>query len=164
MAWPCTTKHWKEIPVCCNLKPNMKPKMIKMCLLQLCSFFIGDFGLQNVFFEINSATMDLTRLTHQSSAYLLGAGTCSKSDRACVLDLSSKSLWSSLVSCEDTSQARNQSMAACSNQNMTKYNIDANPPSHPAPRAERSSERPLKWTSDVPDTSHCCKKTTVTIT
>ena len=66
------------------------------------------------FFEINSATMDLTRLTHQSSAYLLGARTCSKSDRACVLDLSSKSLWSSLVSCEDMSQARNQSMAACS--------------------------------------------------
>ena len=114
MAWPCKTKHWKEIPVCCNLKPNMKPKMIKMCLLQLCSFFIGDFGLQNVFFEINSATMDLTHLTHQSSAFLLGARTCSKSGRACVLDLSSKSLWSSLVSCEDTSQARNQSMAACS--------------------------------------------------
>ena len=37
-------------------------------------------------------------------------------------------------------------------------------PTHPAPRAERSSERPLKWTSDVPDTSHCCKKTTFTIT
>ena len=47
-AWRCKTKHWKEIPVCCNMKPNMKPKMIKMCLLQLCSFFIGDFGLQNV--------------------------------------------------------------------------------------------------------------------
>ena len=68
----------------------------------------------NEFFEINSATMDLTRLTHQPSAFLLGARTCSKSGRACVLDLSSKSLWSSLVSCEDTSQARNQSMAACS--------------------------------------------------
>jgi hypothetical protein len=62
----------------------------------------------NLYFEINSATMDLT---HQSSAYLLGARACSKSDRACVLDLSSKSLWSSLVSCEEMSQERKQSMA-----------------------------------------------------
>ena len=62
----------------------------------------------NLYFEINSATTDLT---HQSSAYLLGARACSKSDRACVLDLSSKSLWSSLVSCEEMSQERKQSMA-----------------------------------------------------
>ena len=62
----------------------------------------------NLYFEINSATMDLT---HQSSAYLLGARACSKSDRACVLDLSSKSLWSSLVSCEEMSQERKHSMA-----------------------------------------------------
>ena len=50
-------------------------------------------------------------LTHQSSAYLLGARACSKSDRACLWIFSSKFLWSSLVSCEEMSQARKQSMA-----------------------------------------------------
>ena len=43
-AWRCETKHWKEMPACCNMKPNM-------CLLQLCSFFVGDFGLQFIVWD-----------------------------------------------------------------------------------------------------------------
>ena len=133
-SWHCETKHSKELPVCCSMKP-------KMCLLQLCSFFIGGFGLRFMLWDQFSNNGPCPPLIC-SSAW----GTnMLKSDRACVLDLSSKSLWSSLVSCEDTSQARNQSMAACSNQNMTKYNIDANPPFPPC-----TSSRALKReTSEV---------------
>ena len=109
------------------MKPKMKPKMIKMCLLQLCSFFIGDFGLQNVFFEINSATMDLTPLTHQSSAFLLGARTCSKKAPGPVF-------WISLPSpcgvpwfpAKTRVKQEINPWLHVPNQNITKYRIDAN--------------------------------------
>ena len=83
-----------------------------MCLLQLCSFFVGDFGLQFIVWDQTLQQQWTSPVIYSHD--LLGARACSKSDRACVLDLSSKSLWSSLVSCEDVTQARNQSMAPSS--------------------------------------------------
>ena len=106
-AWRCETKHWKEMPVCCNMKPNM-------CLLQLCSFFVGDFGLQFIVWDQTLQQQWTSPVIYSHLLICLGHEHAQKSDRACVLDLSSKSLWSSLVSCEDVTQARNQSMAPSS--------------------------------------------------
>ena len=143
-AWRCKTKHWKEIPVCCNTKPKMKPKMIKMCLLQLCSFFIGDFGLQNEFFEINSATMDLTRPT----SHLL---TCLGHEHA--QKATGPVFWISLPSpcgvpwfpVKTRVKQEINPWLHVPNQNMPKYRIDANTPDPPC-----TSSRALKReTSEV---------------
>ena len=109
--------------------------------------------------EINSATMDLT---HQSSAYLLGARTCSKATGLCFGSLFQvpvefpRFLW--------RHQSSKKSIHGFMFQIKTWPNtaLTQTHPTHPAPRAERSSERPLKWTSDVPHTRHCCKQTTIT--
>ena len=116
----------------------------------------------NLYFEINSATMDLT---HQSSAYLLGARACSKSIKKrqglCFGSLFQVPVELPGFLWRDESRMKTIHGSMVQIKTWPNTALMQTHTTHPAPRAERLSERPLKWTSDVPDTHHCCKNTII---
>ena len=102
-AWHCEAKPWKELPVCCNEAQHVPLATLPLFRRRLWPTI---YTLRSIQRQWTSPTSHLLIcLGHEH------AQKASKSDRACVLDLSSKSLWSSLVSCEEMSQEWKQSMA-----------------------------------------------------
>ena len=102
-AWHCETKPWKELPVYCNEAQHVPLATLPLFRRRLWPTICTLRSIQRQWTSPTSHLLICLGHEHAQKA--------SKRDRACVLDLSSKSLWSSLVSCEEMSQEWKQSMA-----------------------------------------------------
>ena len=116
----------------------------------------------NLYFEINSATMDLTHC-HPPVICLSAWGTSMLKKRQGLCFGSLFQVPVELPGFLWRDESRKKTIHGSMVQIKTWPNtaLMQTHTTHPAPRAARLSERPLKWTSDVPDTHHCCKKTII---
>ena len=133
----------------------MKPNM---CLLQLCRFFVRDFGLQFILwdqFSDNGPHPPVICLSAWGTSMLKKRqGLCFGSLFQVPVELPGF-LW------RDESRKKTIHGSIVQIKTWPNTVLMQTHTTHPAPRAARLSERPLKWTSDVPDTHHCCKKTII---
>ena len=125
---------------------------------KLCRFFVGDFGLQFILwdqFSDNGPHPPVICLSAWGTSMLKKRqGLCFGSLFQVPVELPGF-LW------RDESRKKTLHGSMVQIKTWPNTALMQTHTTHPAPRAERLSERPLKWTSDVPDTHHCCRKTII---